>query len=100
MAGIRDSRGTDPQWNLFGHEARVAARTRAGSPANHTRPSGALFLPPTLGPTLESEPLELVHLLRDEMANLAWGVERYTNRRSVLASIDTRPGSRGRTTTA
>lgn len=36
----------------------------------------SLFLAPTLKRTLESRPLDEVLLLRDEMANLAWGVER------------------------
>lgn len=34
------------------------------------------FLPPVLGPSLESPPVEDVLFLRDEMANVAWGVER------------------------
>ena len=34
------------------------------------------FLPPVLGPLLESQPVEDVSLLRDEMANVAWAVER------------------------
>jgi hypothetical protein len=34
------------------------------------------FLPPTLATTLSARPLEDVLLLRDEMANLAWAVER------------------------
>jgi hypothetical protein len=71
------ARATDPQWSLYGHEV-LSPRDRAGEDAVEPHPaSGALLLPPTLGPTLESQPLELVHLLRDEMANLAWGVERY-----------------------
>lgn len=36
----------------------------------------AFFLPPTLVATLESDPQEEVALVRDEMANMAWGVER------------------------
>jgi hypothetical protein len=36
-----------------------------------------LFLPPTLAQTIEGEPIEQVHLCRDELANLAWGIERY-----------------------
>jgi len=71
------SRGADPHWSLFGHEAVPTREPAAGEPAEPQPASGALFLPPTLGPTLDSQPLELVHLLRDEMANLAWGVERY-----------------------
>lgn len=35
-----------------------------------------LFLPPVLPPGLHGEPLEDVLLLRDEVANLAWAVER------------------------
>ncbi|MDF0673273.1 MAG: hypothetical protein P0120_02865 [Nitrospira sp.] len=35
-----------------------------------------LFLAPTLKRTMESKPLDEVLFLRDEMANLAWGVER------------------------
>lgn len=34
------------------------------------------FFPPSLGGSLESGTLEEVQFLRDEMANLAWGVER------------------------
>lgn len=42
-----------------------------------TRPEPNLFfLPPSLLQSLESRPLEEVLFLRDEMANLAWGVER------------------------
>jgi len=35
-----------------------------------------LFLPPVLGPRLSGEPVEDVLLVRDEMANIAWGIER------------------------
>jgi hypothetical protein len=35
-----------------------------------------LFLPPVLGPSLQSASLEEVLFLRDEMANLAWAIER------------------------
>jgi hypothetical protein len=37
-------------------------------------PPGLLF-PPALVDTLEGEPLEQVNFLRDEMANMVWGVE-------------------------
>ena len=65
------------QWDLFAHQTARAAEDAGEAPAEPHPAAGALFLPPTLGPTLESDSLELVHLLRDEMANLAWGVERY-----------------------
>ncbi|GAA3388469.1 hypothetical protein [Cryptosporangium minutisporangium] len=35
-----------------------------------------LFVPPALGPSAESSPLEHVVVFRDEAANLAWAVER------------------------
>lgn len=38
--------------------------------------SDALFLPPTLGEGLHGAPVEEVLFLRDEMANIAWAVER------------------------
>ncbi|MCI0388363.1 MAG: hypothetical protein MOB07_06310 [Acidobacteria bacterium] len=42
-----------------------------------TRPASNLFfLPPSLLKSLESRPIEEVLFLRDEMANLAWAVER------------------------
>jgi hypothetical protein len=34
------------------------------------------FLPPAVAKLLEAPPLEKVHFLRDEMANMAWAVER------------------------
>jgi hypothetical protein len=34
-----------------------------------------LFLPASCGPTLRSTPLERLVVLRDELANLAWGIE-------------------------
>lgn len=34
------------------------------------------LLPPVLGPSLQSAPLEEVLFLRDEMANVGWGIER------------------------
>jgi hypothetical protein len=38
--------------------------------------SDLLFLPPTTSQAITSEPVEDVRLLRDEMANLAWAVEK------------------------
>jgi hypothetical protein len=35
-----------------------------------------LFLPPTLESTMDGAPFEEVKLLRDELANMAWAVER------------------------
>jgi hypothetical protein len=38
--------------------------------------SNLFFLPPGLAKTIEAQPVEEVLLLRDEMANIAWAVER------------------------
>jgi hypothetical protein len=38
--------------------------------------SNRFFLPPTLSRTLDSAPLEDVLFMRDEMANMAWAIER------------------------
>jgi hypothetical protein len=47
-----------------------------GNPAQRVAASDFLFLPPTLVQTIVGEPVEEVALFRDEMANMAWGVER------------------------
>ena len=48
-------------------ELTDAARSR-----EHPSP---YFLPPTLANTVDGDPIESVLLLRDEMANMVWGVE-------------------------
>jgi hypothetical protein len=56
-------------WRMFQH-----ASVRGSGPP---RPASNLFfLPPSLLKSLESRPIEEVLFLRDEMANLAWAVER------------------------
>jgi hypothetical protein len=35
-----------------------------------------LFIPPAINKALESAPLEKVNMIRDEMANLVWGIEK------------------------
>jgi hypothetical protein len=40
--------------------------------------SGLFFLPPSLGPTVEGPVMEEVLLVRDEMANMAWAIEKRT----------------------
>jgi hypothetical protein len=55
----------DPLWNMFSLDTR-------GAP--HPSQDG-LLLPPTSGHVIESSPVETVLFLRDEMADLAWGVE-------------------------
>jgi hypothetical protein len=54
-------------WPMFS----LAASPGTGQPPD----SSLLFLPPVLGQVVEGSPVEEVHLLRDEMANVAWAVE-------------------------
>jgi hypothetical protein len=47
----------------------------AGQPARPPRPN-TFFLPPVIGRCVEGGALEDVLFMRDEMANMAWGIER------------------------
>src|SRR5690606_16022769 len=59
--------GSSGGWRLFSLDRGV-------TPARHDSGSH-LFLPPVLGGVERGTPVEEVHLLRDEFANLAWAVE-------------------------
>jgi hypothetical protein len=65
----RADRGAAPagrRWTMF-----------SSAVAGTTDVAGFFFLPPTVGSGATSaEPVEEVRFIRDEMANLAWGVER------------------------
>jgi hypothetical protein len=77
-------------WRMFAHSID---RTAGSSLSSAVRPPDQFFLAPTLMRTVEGKPLEEILLLRDEMANLAWGVEgvvegpsgRAVDRRQVYA---------------
>jgi hypothetical protein len=62
----RSTNDGDPPWRLFELDA----------PAGPARVAQLFFLAPALAEIAESEPVEEVGLLRDEMANVVWGVER------------------------
>ena len=69
--------------NTFGERFLISHTTDVDGPTtpwrmfNLTNDTQKLFfLPPVLGPMLESRPVEDLSLLRDEMANVAWAVER------------------------
>ncbi|HEY0375614.1 MAG TPA: hypothetical protein VGC87_01500 [Pyrinomonadaceae bacterium] len=64
--------GAQPAWRMFGLSSAQAAAT----PDPGLKFMDAFFLPPVLGLSLEGAPVEDVLLLRDEMANMAWAVER------------------------
>jgi len=57
------------RWNLFGTTKAKAYEN------NDFRSQGGLLFPPTLPRCEESNPVEEVQFLRDEMANMLWGVE-------------------------
>lgn len=58
----------DPRWDLFS----LSRAASAEQPPSRT----PLLLAPTLGAALEGDPVEEVVLIRDEIANLAWAIER------------------------
>ncbi len=65
--------GASGDWRMFVHSADSAAGRNG---ADRTPAGNLLFLPPVLGASLHGRPLEEVHFLRDETANMAWAVER------------------------
>jgi hypothetical protein len=69
--GGLDLPAADDGWNLFG----LTDATQPRQPGGERATSPWFFLPPALPDSLESQPIESVLLLRDEMANLAWAVE-------------------------
>ena len=70
-------------WRMF----QLSSVAQPGKPATVT--DGSLFmLPPALAGNLEGWPIEEVLFLRDEMANMAWAVER------VIESATERPLNR------
>ena len=54
------------RWQMF---------TNAPTDTNKDAGPDGLMFPPALVRTIEGEPLEEVNILRDEMANMVWGVE-------------------------
>ena len=59
-------------WSMF----QLAHRRRAGSRDAAQVATNLFFLPPTLARSLQGAPLEDVLFMRDEMANMAWAIER------------------------
>lgn len=62
--------GETDNWRSWGMFNLSIAGGNSESPAD-TR----LFIPPATIKTLESEPVEEVHFVRDEMTNTVWGIE-------------------------
>lgn len=63
--------GATPSWRMFGLSSSQDTNAAAAS-----KFMDVFFLPPVLGLNLESEPVEDVLLLRDEIASMAWAVEK------------------------
>ncbi len=74
---VRDTFGrvttVQPVSNAAGSDWRLHGLVNAG---NGSVDGATLFIPPPLSDTLEGDPLEEVALVRDEMANLAWAIEK------------------------
>jgi hypothetical protein len=63
----------DAPWRMFTLSLDPRAKEGQNSQAEDT---SLFFLAPTLPAGLQSPPLEEVRFIRDEMANLGWGIER------------------------
>jgi hypothetical protein len=61
-----------PYWSMW----RSSGLVRAGNAPLGSFSSDKFFLPPALGRVLEGSTLEDVLFMRDEMANVAWAIER------------------------
>jgi len=62
-------RGPETAWQRFAM-FHLTEKGRARPEANR------FYLVPAVGKVLESEPLERVNFMRDEMANMVWGIEK------------------------
>jgi hypothetical protein len=77
--------GPASPWRMFVLSPTPAPANGSADPATTARIQDLFFLPPVIGTVLEATAVEEVLLLRDEMANLAWAVER------VVESASNRP---------
>ena len=70
LAGSKDSDSMNfaNRWQMFTNAPTTIT--------DHTRSDVGLFFPPSLILKQESEPVEEVQFLRDEMANMVWAVEK------------------------
>jgi hypothetical protein len=62
-------RGPETQWQRFAMFHLTEFGTRDDAAGN------LFYLPPAAGKVIESAPIERVNFMRDEMANMVWGVE-------------------------
>lgn len=76
VAPFAQAGGAGVGWKMF-----TLARSGKALPTAAPGPE-MLFLPPSLATSLESKPIEEVLVMRDEMANLAWAVEKFVESRT------------------
>jgi hypothetical protein len=69
---IGDRTLPDANWSMY----QLAHIRRPGNEPLMKPASNLFFLPPALGRSLQSPPVEDVLFMRDEMANVAWAIER------------------------
>jgi len=64
-------------WSMFklSYVPQAGQSAQTGQQQQPYRVSDFLFVPPSLGPSLESPEIEKVNFIRDEMSNMAWAVE-------------------------
>jgi hypothetical protein len=70
VGSARRADGPTGRWAMF----TLSHDVRDGPPP--AQPSELFILPPVLGPSLQGDPVENVLFMRDEMANMAWAIER------------------------
>lgn len=63
-------RGDDDDWQRWSMYNLTVKGTSDGQLSDNR-----LFIPPTVFNILEGEPIEKIHFMRDEMANMVWGIE-------------------------
>jgi hypothetical protein len=69
---IGDTSLPAPHWSMY----QLAHISRPGAEPSMTPASNLFFLPPSLARSLQSPAVEEVLFMRDEMANVAWAIER------------------------
>lgn len=68
-AAHKDSGGSWKDWTMYSLSGKVTG-------FNATGIEQRIFVPPSTVKVLESEPIEEIRFIRDEMANMVWGIER------------------------
>jgi len=69
------------QWDLFSMSIESPRSADEINPCSSIHTDSFLFIPPTLGKKDENKEIEEVRFLRDEIANMVWGVEINTRNR-------------------